>query len=220
MKECEWCGQRYERHPKESDKQWAGRRFCSRACACRWRATYAPKPRASGPCAVCKRPVHQLIDGMCKSCWDRRRYRQQRTRLLELNRQWREANPDYWRQPHIYERVRQWQRDHPERTREILRAALRRRRARLHGAALGDAESTDTYCRILRTDPCAYCGAPASDIDHIDAISRGGPHSWENLTAACRSCNVSKYNEPLLGFLLRRVRQRPQTGQDEAPVRS
>lgn len=124
---------------------------------------------------------------MCKSCWDRRRYRQQRTRLLALNRRWREANPDYWKQPHIYARVRQWHRDHPERTAEILQAALRRRRARMSGADLGDPKLTEAYCRIIRTDPCAYCGAPASDVDHIDAISRDGSHSWENLTAACRT---------------------------------
>lgn len=218
MKQCEWCHEQYERHPKESAKQWAGRRFCSRSCARRWRAKHAPASRASGPCASCERSVAQLIDGMCKSCWDRRRYRQQRTRLLALNRRWREANPDYWKQPHIYARVRQWHRDHPERTAEILQAALRRRRARMSGADLGDPKLTDAYCRIIRTDPCAYCGAPASDVDHIDAISRDGSHSWENLTAAWRNCNVSKYNEPLLGFLLRRARQRPQTGQDEGPL--
>ena len=155
---------------------------------------------------------------MCKSCWDRRRYRQQRTRLLALNRRWREANPDYWKQPHIYARVRQWHRDHPERTAEILQAALRRRRARMSGADLGDPKLTEAYCRIIRTDPCAYCGGTRfRRRSHRCHQPRwvsllGEPHSGVSY------CNVSKYNEPLLGFLLRRARQRPQTGQDEGPV--
>ena len=72
---------------------------------------------------------------------------------------------------------------------------------------------TDAYAAVLRSDPCSYCGEPASDADHIDAISRGGAHSWDNLTAACRTCNVSKYSEPLLTFMLRRPAQRPHAGQ-------
>jgi 5-methylcytosine-specific restriction endonuclease McrA len=181
---------------------------------------HQPRPRATGLCEQCGTSVRQLLDGLCKPCWDRRRYRAQRERLLELNRRWREANPDYWKQPHIYARVRRWHREHPERSREILRAALRRRRARMNGAHLGDAATTDAYAALLRDDPCAYCGEPASDADHIDAISRGGVHSWDNLTAACRACNVSKYSEPLLRFMLRRSAQRPHTGHGEAPSRA
>ena len=72
---------------------------------------------------------------------------------------------------------------------------------------------------LLPWDRRSYCGAPASSTDHIEAISRGGAHVWDNLTAACRHCNQSTYSEPLLVFLFRRAAQRPQTGQDEAPVR-
>lgn len=220
MKRCEQCGAQFSKHPRESRKQWAARRFCSRQCASRWRSEHEPSRRASGACRSCELAVRQLLDGLCKSCWDRRRYREQRERLLELNRKWREAHPDYWRQPHIRARVRRWHREHPERTRETVRAALRRRRARLNGAALGDPAATDAFAVILRGDPCAYCGGPATDVDHIDAISRGGAHAWWNLTAACRDCNVSKYSEPLLAFLMRRPAQRPQIGHDEAPVRA
>ena len=93
-------------------------------------------------------------------------------------------------------------------------------RARINGALLGDQTTTDAYARVLRADPCSFCGRPATDIDHIDAISRGGAHAWENLTAACRACNMSKYSEPLLTFLLRRSAQPPQTGHDDGPVRA
>lgn len=57
------------------------------------------------------------------------------------------------------------------------------------------------YAQILAHDPCSYCGAPMEHVDHIDPLSRGGEHVWSNLTAACRSCNVSKLAKPLLEFL-------------------
>lgn len=39
---------------------------------------------------------------------------------------------------------------------------------------------------------CQYCGGPAESIDHVTPRSRGGEHTWENVVACCRSCNVRK----------------------------
>jgi len=39
---------------------------------------------------------------------------------------------------------------------------------------------------------CVYCGVPATSIDHVVPRSRGGGHTWENVVAACRPCNVRK----------------------------
>jgi len=39
---------------------------------------------------------------------------------------------------------------------------------------------------------CQYCGGPAENIDHVIPRSRGGPHAWENVVAACRRCNTRK----------------------------
>lgn len=39
---------------------------------------------------------------------------------------------------------------------------------------------------------CQYCGDRADSIDHVLPRSRGGPHSWENVAAACKPCNLSK----------------------------
>src|SRR5215217_1857451 len=36
---------------------------------------------------------------------------------------------------------------------------------------------------------CQYCGAAAENIDHVIPRSKGGPHTWENVVAACRPCN-------------------------------
>ena len=39
---------------------------------------------------------------------------------------------------------------------------------------------------------CQYCGDRADSIDHVFPRSRGGPHTWENVAAACKPCNLSK----------------------------
>ena len=46
---------------------------------------------------------------------------------------------------------------------------------------------------FLRDDHrCGYCGAVADSIDHVLPRSRGGKNVWENVIAACRSCNLRK----------------------------
>ncbi len=39
---------------------------------------------------------------------------------------------------------------------------------------------------------CQYCTAAAESIDHVIPRSKGGEHTWENVVAACRPCNVRK----------------------------
>ena len=41
---------------------------------------------------------------------------------------------------------------------------------------------------------CQYCGKAAENLDHVMPRSRGGPHTWENVVAACRRCNSRKEN--------------------------
>lgn len=41
---------------------------------------------------------------------------------------------------------------------------------------------------------CQYCGHPAENVDHVVPRSKGGPHSWDNVVAACRRCNSRKEN--------------------------
>lgn len=54
------------------------------------------------------------------------------------------------------------------------------------------------YLAVLRRDPCAYCGGPSEALDHIEPRVAGGSDGWDNLTAACKSCNSSKTATPLL----------------------
>ena len=39
---------------------------------------------------------------------------------------------------------------------------------------------------------CQYCGSAAENLDHVIPRSKGGPHTWENVVAACRRCNNRK----------------------------
>ena len=54
---------------------------------------------------------------------------------------------------------------------------------------------------------CQYCGASAENIDHVIPRSKGGPHSWDNVVAACRPCNTAKRDRLLedSGLHLRRL---------------
>lgn len=88
-----------------------------------------------------------------------------------------------------------------ERQRVYGRAAVRRRKARKRDVEVGDLAALRDYDGILRGDPCSYCCARTEHTDHIEAIADGGADAWENLTAACASCNSSKRTKPLLVFM-------------------
>lgn len=44
---------------------------------------------------------------------------------------------------------------------------------------------------------CQYCGDKATTVDHVIPRSRGGRHVWNNVVAACQSCNSRKDNHTL-----------------------
>lgn len=41
---------------------------------------------------------------------------------------------------------------------------------------------------------CQYCGDTAESLDHVVPRSRGGAHTWDNVVACCRRCNIKKGN--------------------------
>jgi 5-methylcytosine-specific restriction endonuclease McrA len=53
---------------------------------------------------------------------------------------------------------------------------------------------------------CAYCGATdkALQRDCVLAISRGGRYTLDNIVPACASCNASKCNDEVTGWLRRK----------------
>ena len=53
---------------------------------------------------------------------------------------------------------------------------------------------------------CAYCGTKDTPLqrDCVLALSRGGRYTLDNIVPACRSCNTSKCNDEVTGWLRRK----------------
>jgi 5-methylcytosine-specific restriction endonuclease McrA len=53
---------------------------------------------------------------------------------------------------------------------------------------------------------CAYCGVVDAPLqrDCVLALSRGGRYTLDNVVPACRSCNTSKCNLEVTGWLRRK----------------
>lgn len=114
---------------------------------------------------------------------------------LAVRRAWREANPEKVKAHKRNGLASQRARRSTDEGRRANAAAARARRLGRDRVAL-------EYAEIIRRDPCSYCGAPpASEVDHIDPVVKGGANSWDNLTAACRECNSHKRDRPLLEAL-------------------
>ncbi len=58
---------------------------------------------------------------------------------------------------------------------------------------------------------CQYCRAPAESLDHVIPKAHGGQHTWENVVACCRRCNIRKGSRlPAdVGFKLARTPSAP-----------
>lgn len=59
---------------------------------------------------------------------------------------------------------------------------------------------------------CQYCGARGDlTFDHVVPRARGGITSWENVVAACSSCNLKKGSKSLrqVGMTLRQAPRQP-----------
>ena len=53
---------------------------------------------------------------------------------------------------------------------------------------------------------CAYCGVTGKPLqkDCVQAISRGGRYTLDNIAPACGSCNASKCNDEVTAWLRRK----------------
>ena len=56
---------------------------------------------------------------------------------------------------------------------------------------------------------CQYCNGPAENLDHVLPKAKGGSHTWDNVVASCRRCNLQKGSRLLADTGLSLVR-RPQ----------
>lgn len=68
----------------------------------------------------------------------------------------------------------------------------------------------DAWLRMLRADPCSYCGGPGGTVDHVEPRCRAprglgrSAHAWVNTVGACGPCNSRKSDRPLLLWLAER----------------
>jgi 5-methylcytosine-specific restriction endonuclease McrA len=102
---------------------------------------------------------------------------------------WVKANPERDRAAKS-----KWQSQHPE----IGRIHASKRRALKRGARVNIDGISDWMALVKsgRSAICYYCKKRISirliHFDHIVALSRGGPHSIENLCVSCSACNLKK----------------------------
>ena len=86
------------------------------------------------------------------------------------------------------------------------RARYAKRRA--NRMAKRDHDLTDQQWNELKQawGGCAYCGASDGPLqkDTVLAISRGGRYTLSNVVPACRSCNASKCNDEVTGWMRRK----------------
>ena len=88
--------------------------------------------------------------------------------------------------------------------------ASRKRRRRFLAA---DNDLTPAQWAAIRAawGCCAYCGDAASALqkDCVLPLSRGGRYTVENVVPACGSCNASKSNDEVTGWLRRKRLDEP-----------
>ncbi len=86
------------------------------------------------------------------------------------------------------------------------RSRIARRRKRRMDSVEHDL--SDEQWTALKTawGGCAYCGATDRPLqrDCVLAISRGGRYTLDNIAPACGSCNASKCNDEVTGWLRRK----------------
>jgi 5-methylcytosine-specific restriction endonuclease McrA len=89
---------------------------------------------------------------------------------------------------------------------QTRRARAARRRARRVAAADNDLTFDEWEALLEAWASCAYCGTAAGPFqkDCVLPISRGGRYTFENVVPACRSCNASKSNDEVTGWLRRK----------------
>lgn len=122
----------------------------------------------------------------------------------EASKRWINASPEN------KAKQREWQlayklRD-PEKRRLMNQIHNNRQRAKKLGLP-----STFQYVDWLRVlevfaHRCAFCGAEKAllEVEHLDALTAGGPNTPANVVPACRPCNAQKWRKTLEQFCAER----------------
>lgn len=144
--------------------------------------------------------------------YSRQRYATDGDSIRAHNRQWRvdhaaqeAVRVGQWKEEHCeqhLESMHAWRRRNPDRVKEYSKsvdpavklAHNRRRRARLRASEGGF--SAEDWQRLLEkyNHTCLCCGAQGIPLqaDHIIPLSKGGPHTADNIQSLCGPCNSRK----------------------------
>src|SRR6187397_1580476 len=85
-------------------------------------------------------------------------------------------------------------------------AVYARRRKRRMARVTHDLSDEQWAALTAAWSGCAYCGATDRPVqrDCVLPISRGGRYTLDNIAPACGSCNASKCNDEVTGWLRRK----------------
>jgi len=121
-----------------------------------------------------------------------------RDRVLEYGRRFRKRHPEYYQsysaknREAIRAKKRAWYA--ANKAVALVSRKLRKRRVRF---SPGRATTQQILWRFeVFGWCCAYCGAPATHMDHAIPISRGGSNWPANLKPSCAPCNLRKHARP------------------------
>ena len=200
---CERCGLKRFVLASVIKARGANYRFCSRKCYLASRRS----PKVTIECAFCHKVVERNIypyqfrirTFFCsRQCSSASRYSlTSRRNDPEIARQWRNASAERNRE-RVNARNRAWGKANPLKRLN----ALHRRRAREKSGAIGNVD----YASILKRDRmvCYLCKRKVKkkdlQFDHVIPVSKGGPHSQQNVAITHRWCNRSKSDSILTLF--------------------
>lgn len=94
------------------------------------------------------------------------------------------------------EKLRAWKRQHYAANPHLCWQGLYRRRALRFGfkPEVEDFTKADVIARY--GDSCVYCETGAFEhLDHATPVSKGGPHTIDNVRPSCAACNLAKNDQ-------------------------
>ena len=168
----------------------------------RWWKAHPEQLRAKWRMAALKNKVHRAVR---RKAWRLENLQSVRAK----NRDWQKKNWKH-RQKYVSEYYQKNKGKLQKRTRDWFKqnrgrhmANVLRRCGRLK-AQCSNPKAIDAYCRDIKVKPmvrCYYCSKMVSTkrihFDHIIPLSKGGPHSVDNLCVSCAQCNLSKHASPI-----------------------
>lgn len=137
-------------------------------------------------------------------------YKNNRERIIKNVTKWQNDNPERRRinkaksqrnnPENMYARSARWRKKHPETCRIICR---NRQARKVNAPGNGWTMAEEAQLKKDYGYRCAYCATKTEkpEMDHVIPLAGGGSHNIDNIVPACKSCNSSKRDRPLLVWM-------------------